>query len=91
MENKENEVLLHINITSDRIDDEVLVKLVKANPILYDKSCKNYKNSEMKKEIWGAIAANCDGVSGMYCIKCLVINIKNKIIHSKLYNGCICE
>lgn len=67
MENKENEVVLNVN-KADRIDDEVLIKLVKANPILYDKCSKNYKNNEMKKEVWGEIATSFVGVSSMYCI-----------------------
>jgi len=65
-----------MEIKIDRIDDEVLIKFVKANPILYDKSCKDYKNNEMKKEVWKVIATSFDGVSGMYCT-CFVINIKN--------------
>jgi len=53
---------------------ELMMKFLSnlSNPILYDKSCKDYKNSEMKKEVWKVIAISLDGVSDvlyMFCYK----------------------
>ncbi|KMQ89171.1 transcription factor adf-1 [Lasius niger] len=39
-------------ISQENIDDEVLISVVKENSVLYDKSLKDYKNKELKLEIW---------------------------------------
>jgi len=39
----------------ENIDDEMLISLVRENAIVYDKTLKDYKNKELKNEIWKSI------------------------------------
>lgn len=45
------------------IDDELLISIVQANPCLYAKNDKNFKDSKLKEMKWETISAalNCTG------------------------------
>lgn len=49
-----NVEILDLNELS-HIDDEVLISIVRENPVLFDKTLKDYKNKELKLEIWKSI------------------------------------
>jgi len=42
-------------ISQENIDDEILIAIVKENPVLYVKTLKDYKNKELKFELWKSI------------------------------------
>jgi len=43
------------DIEEEIINDEILIALVRENPVLYDKKHKDYKNQEVKKDAWNVI------------------------------------
>lgn len=55
----------NIDAESDNIDDLALIKVVKCNPHLYDKSLKTYKGAALKKDTWQVIAGTCGASSGV--------------------------
>ena len=50
-------------IFQENIEDDVLIAVVRDNPVLYDKTSKDYKNKELKQEIWKSIGKvlSCTG------------------------------
>ncbi|KYN27409.1 hypothetical protein ALC57_03201 [Trachymyrmex cornetzi] len=44
---------------NETVQDEILVALVKENPVLYDKKYPDYKNQEVKKDTWNMIKIQC--------------------------------
>jgi len=42
-------------ISQENIDDEILISIVRENPVLYVKTLKDYKNKELKIELWKSI------------------------------------
>jgi len=55
------------------IDDDLLISLVKNNPVLYDKAHKDFKNIKLKKDKWSALSVGCGAASGEFLIKSLGI------------------
>ena len=45
----------YVESLSENIDDELLISIVRKNPVLYDKTLKDYKNKELKLDIWESI------------------------------------
>lgn len=43
----------------ETINDEILIALVRENPVLYDKKHRDYKNQEVKKDAWNMILETC--------------------------------
>lgn len=39
----------------ENINDELLISIVRENPVLYVKTLKDYKNKELKREKWTSI------------------------------------
>ncbi|XP_036140509.1 uncharacterized protein LOC118644881 [Monomorium pharaonis] len=39
----------------ETISDEILITLVRENPVLYDKKHRDYKNQQVKKDTWNMI------------------------------------
>lgn len=39
----------------ENIDDKMLISLARENTIIYDKTLKDYKDKELKNEIWRSI------------------------------------
>ena len=50
-------------IFQENIEDDVLIAVVRDNPVLYDKTSKDYKNKELKQEIWKSVGEvlSCTG------------------------------
>lgn len=50
-------------ISQENINDEVLISLVRENSVFYDKTLKDYKNKNLKFEMWKSIGEilNCTG------------------------------
>jgi len=53
----------------EAIIDEVLIMIVKENPVLYDKKHKYFKNVELKAAKWKMVATGCGASSGGYICK----------------------
>jgi len=59
------EEMYHENNKND-IDDELLISLVKGNPMLYDKKNRDFKNSKLKADTWLALSIGCSASSGEF-------------------------
>ncbi|KAL6268208.1 hypothetical protein P5V15_001319 [Pogonomyrmex californicus] len=57
MEN--SNVIITKESMKEEIQDEILIALVKENPILYNKKHPDYKNHEVKKDTWNMIKVQC--------------------------------
>lgn len=56
MSDKENEEV-------DEAFGELLANLIRKNPCIYDKSCKDYKDKKFVADTWSSIASACN-ISG---------------------------
>ena len=52
--------------------EEKFIHLVMENPMLYDKSSENFKDTKKKDYLWERIAGQCGLKSGK--LTCIVIN-----------------
>jgi len=50
-------------ISQENINDEILIAIVRENPVLYVKTLKDYKNKELKIKLWKSIGEtlSCTG------------------------------
>jgi len=64
------EEMYHENSKND-IDDELLISLVKINPMLYDKKNRDFKDSKLNADTWLALSI---GITASMIIKKLELN-----------------
>lgn len=74
--------MIHFN----KENDELLINLIRSNPILYDGSEKNYKNIALKHRVWEDISETLK-IPG----KCLYYILQYKIISSPIAKSLFLE